>query len=135
MKHDEFIGQVQQRARLDSRGAAEAATRATLETLGERLSGGAAENLAAQLPPEIGEHLRRTADGTGQQIDLEDFFGRITQREGTGVDEPQAVFHARCVLEVVDEATTGNLLGKLKEQLPAEYERLFSAGSTGRMPS
>jgi molybdopterin converting factor small subunit len=45
------------------------------------------------------------------------------------------VFHARCVLEVVDEATTGNLLGKLKEQLPAEYERLFSAGSTGRMPS
>jgi uncharacterized protein (DUF2267 family) len=135
VKHDEFIGQVQQRARLDSRGAAEAATRATLETLGERLSGGAAENLAAQLPPEIGEHLRRTASGTGDQIDLEDFFDRITQREGTGVDEPQAVFHARCVLEVVDEATTGNLLGKLKEQLPAEYERLFSAGSTGRMPS
>jgi len=135
VKHDEFIGQVQQRARLDSRGAAEQATRATLETLGERLSKGAAENLAAQLPHEIGEHLRRTASGTGDQIDLEDFFARVTRREGTGVDEPQAVFHARCVLEVVDEATTGDLLGKLQEQLPAEYDRLFSAGSTGRMPS
>jgi uncharacterized protein (DUF2267 family) len=33
MKHDEFIGQVQHRARLSSRGATERATRATLETL------------------------------------------------------------------------------------------------------
>ena len=135
MTHDEFIGQVQQRARLASRGAAEQATRATLETLGERLSKGAAENLAAQLPPEIGEHLRRAASGTGEHIDLEDFFARVTQREATGVDEPQAVFHARSVLEVVAEATTGNLLGKLQEQLPPEYGRLFSSGSTGRMPS
>ena len=69
MEHDEFIGQVQARARLDSRGAAEQATRATLETLGERLSEGAAENLAAQLPHEIGEHLRRTASGTGERLD------------------------------------------------------------------
>jgi hypothetical protein len=35
MKHDEFIGQVQHRARLS--------TRATLETLAERLAGGEAK--------------------------------------------------------------------------------------------
>jgi uncharacterized protein (DUF2267 family) len=134
MDHDEFIGQVQSRARLDSRGAAEQATRATLETLGERLSEGAAENLAAQLPHEIGEHRRRTSSGQGEQLDLGDFFARVTERSGTGVDEPAAVFHARCVLEVVDEATSGNLMGKLREQLPDEYDRLFSAGSKGRMP-
>lgn len=134
MEHDEFIGQVQNRARLDNRGAAEQATRATLETLGERLSEGAAQNLAAQLPHEIGEHLRRAASGRGEQLDLDDFFARVTERSGTGVDEPAAVFHARCVLEVVDEATTGDLMGKMRAQLPAEYDRLFSAGSTGRMP-
>jgi uncharacterized protein (DUF2267 family) len=134
MKHDEFIGHVQNRARLDSRGAAERATRATLETLGERLSEGMATNLAAQLPVEIGEHLRRTASGTGDQIDLGDFFARVQERIGGGVDTPQAVFYARCVMEVVDEATTGGLLPKVKEQLPDEFERLFSAGSTGRMP-
>lgn len=133
MEHDEFIGHVQNRARLDSRGAAERATRATLETLGERLSGGAAENLAAQLPHEIGEHLRRTASGTGQQIDLDDFFQRVADRETDGRDLPEVVFHARCVIEVLDEATTGGTLGKVKDQLPAEYDRLFSAGSTGRM--
>lgn len=60
MKHDEFIGHVQHGARLASRGAAERATRAALETLRERVPDGLADNLAAQLPTEIGEHLRRT---------------------------------------------------------------------------
>lgn len=54
MKHDECIGPVQRRARLRSRGAAERATRATLETLAARLAGDEADDLAAPLPPEIG---------------------------------------------------------------------------------
>lgn len=131
MTHDEFIGQVQHRARLDSRGAAERAVRAALETLGERLQGGAAENLAAQLPHEIGEHLRRV-DSTGERIDLDDFFERVAQREG--VELPQAVFHARCVVDVLGEATTPGIVDKIRDQLPAEYDRLFAAGSTGPMP-
>ncbi len=45
MKHDEFIGRVQHYARLPSRGDAERATRATLETLGERLAGGEPKDL------------------------------------------------------------------------------------------
>ena len=134
MNHDTFIGQVQHRARLDSRGAAEDATRSTLETLGERISEGTAENLAAQLPPEIGLHLRRTAAGDGERFDLDDFFALITERSSPGVDEAEAVFRARCVFEVVDEATQGNLMGKLRDQLPAEYDRLIASGSTGRMP-
>jgi uncharacterized protein (DUF2267 family) len=131
--HDEFIGQVQHRARLGSRGDAERATRATLETLAERMSGGAAENLAAQLPQEIGEHLRRQAEGDGgERFSLDDFFRRVGEREG--VDAPAAAFHARVVLEVVDEATTGALMGKIREQFPDEWDPLFEAGSTGRMP-
>lgn len=57
MTYDEFVGQVQHRAQLSDTGAAVAAIRATLETLGEHLFGGKAENLAAQLPREIGIHL------------------------------------------------------------------------------
>ena len=53
MEHDEFVGQVQNRARLGSRGDAERAIRATLETLAERIADGTAQNLAAQLPVEI----------------------------------------------------------------------------------
>ena len=136
MNHDEFIGQVQHRARLGSTGDAERAVRATFETLAERISDGAAQNLAAQLPHEVGEHLRRHAPaqaGTGQQFDLDEFFDRVTEREG--VDRPDAAFHARVVLEVADEATTGSLMTKVREQFPAQFDRLFEAGSTGRMPA
>lgn len=134
MDHDEFIGQVQHRTRLSSRGDADRATRATLETLAERIADGAAKNLAAQLPNEIGEHLRRRAPdqaGTGEQLGFDDFLERVTEREG--VDQPAAAFHARVVLEVADEATTGSLMTKVREQFPSEFDRLFEAGSTGQM--
>lgn len=134
MDHDDFIGQVQHRARLGSRGEAERATRATLETLAQRITDGTAGNLAAQLPSEIGEHLRRQAQdqpGTAERYSVEEFLERVAAREGT--DRPRAAFHSRVVLEVVDEATTGGLMTKVREQFPSEFDRLFEVGSTGSM--
>lgn len=122
MQHDEFIGRVQQRARLDSRGAAETATRATLETLAERLGGGLPQNLGAQLPAEIGRHL--DVDRT-ERFELDDFYQRVAQRETTGVELPEAAFHARAVLSVVDEAVTGDQLDRVREQLATEWEPVF----------
>lgn len=133
MQHDEFIGQVQHRARLDSRGAAERATRATLETLGQRLPDGLSDNLAAQLPQEIGEHLRRTAsvfgDATGERFDRQEFVRRVADVES--VDEPAAAYHARVVLEVVDEATNGQIVQRVCDTLPDDLAQLLTAGSTG----
>ncbi len=62
---------------------------------------------------------------------MDEFFERVTEREG--VAKPDAVFHARVVLEMLDEATTGGLMAKVREQLPDEFDRLFEAGSTGPM--
>ena len=132
MKHDEFIGQVQHRARLSSRGEAERATRATLETLAERLAGGEAKDLAAQLPQEIAEHLRREWSGIGERFSLEEFFRRVSLREG--VDLPDAIFHARAVIEVLSEAVSIGEMDDVRAQLPAEFDRLFEAGSRGHMP-
>jgi uncharacterized protein (DUF2267 family) len=135
MQHDEFIGQVQARARLSSRGDAERATRATLETLGERIPEGLADNLAAQLPHEIGEHLRRTVvyggAGTGERFDAREFVRRVSER--SVADEPQAAFLARVVFEVVDEATSGSLTQKVAESLPDDLRKLVTAGSTGEV--
>jgi uncharacterized protein (DUF2267 family) len=133
MKHDAFIGQVQYRARLSSRGAAERATRATLETLAERLAGGEAKDLAAQLPPEIAEHLRGEWSAMGERFSLDEFFRRVSQREGA--DLPDAVFHARAVIEVLSEAVSRGEMDDVRAQLPAEFDRLFEAGSTGQMPA
>jgi uncharacterized protein (DUF2267 family) len=134
MRHDEFIGQVQARARLDSRGAAEAATRASLETLAERIPPPVAQKLAAQLPPEIGEHLRRVAvapdlPATGVRMSPEEFFDRVAQR--AGADPRKAVHEARCVVEVTDEATVGGLTGKVRQSLDEDLAEVLFAGSSG----
>lgn len=122
MQHDEFIGQVQARARLDSRGAAESATRATLTTLADRLGGGMPSNIGAQLPAEIGRDLD---SGHGERFDVHEFWDRVAEREAGAVDLPEAAFHARAVMSVVADAVTGDQLDRIREQLPPEWSPLF----------
>jgi uncharacterized protein (DUF2267 family) len=130
MKYDEFIGQVQHRARLASSGEAVAATRAALQTLAERLTPGAVDNLAAQLPREIGELLRAPVTaGMADRFSLNDYFHRVSGSEGA--DLPAAVFHARVVIEVLEEAVSPGEIAKVRAQLPAEFDPLFEAGSEG----
>lgn len=121
MTFDEFTGQVQHRARLSNTEDVLRATRATLTVLRERLAGGAPENLGGQLPKEIREYL--SGPGGGEPFDLDEFYRRVTEVEG--VDAPDAVHHARAVLSVVDEATSG-MLGKEKDQLGDDFNRLLS---------
>jgi uncharacterized protein (DUF2267 family) len=134
MDHDHFIGQVQSRAQLASRGEAEGLTRATLETLGERIPEQVAKHLADQLPTEIGEHLRRTVTmdgaGSGERFGLDEFVARVAERGH--VPEPNAVYGSRVVLEVTGEATQG-VLGKVRDALPEDLRGLVDAGSGGRL--
>lgn len=124
MQYDEFIGEVQHRAQLDSREAALSATRATLETLSERIQPGEAENLGAQLPGEIGRHLEKVDDV--ERFDFQEFVGRVTEREDIGEGEREdAVYRAMVVVEVVDEAVTEGAMADIKDQLPDDYDDLF----------
>lgn len=117
MNHDEFVGQVQHRAHLPSRGDAETIIRATLETLRDRLQPKAAAHLAAQLPAEINRHLR---GGTlFEHLSLHDFYERVAEREQTGADK--AEFHARCVIDVVRDAISPGAVRKLEKQMPEEF--------------
>jgi uncharacterized protein (DUF2267 family) len=129
MQYDEFIGQVQHRARLAATDQAVRATRATLETLGERLFGGEADDLAAQLPEEIGIYLRQAQ--SNEKYSLDEFFKRVSEREG--VELPDAVHHARAVISVLCEAVTPGELQDVRAQLPDEFDPLFEAGSEGNM--
>lgn len=78
MKYDEFVGKLQQRARLASRGDAVAAIRATLQTLSERLAGGEPKDLASQLPQEIGIYLRSAFEGLSERLGIQDFYRRVS---------------------------------------------------------
>src|SRR6266581_826330 len=132
MKHDEFIGQVQHRARLSSRGDAERATRATLETLGERLAGGEPKDLASQLPPAIGAYLLDGFAGAGERFSLDEFYSRVSEREGK--DLPKAVFHARAVIRVLNEAVSKGEIDDILAQLPPEFDRFFQEAIEGSIP-
>lgn len=57
MQYQEFVNRVNEQIRTESPGDAELAIQATLATLGERISGDEAENLAAQLPAELQTQL------------------------------------------------------------------------------
>lgn len=130
MQYHQFLGQVQHRARLPELEDATRAVRATLETLGERLFGGEAGNLAAQLPPEIGRFL--TERPASERFDLDEFYERVSIREGA--DLPAAVFHARVVMEVLSEAVSPGVLANVRGQLPPEFGALFKTGGLGTAP-
>jgi uncharacterized protein (DUF2267 family) len=125
MDYHQFLGQVQHRAQLGTFEEAVRATRATLETLGERLYGGEAGNLAAQLPEELGHYLLETA-ACSEAFDLDEFINRVQMREG--VDLPLAVFHSRVVCQVMREAVSPTLMKKVLDQLPPEYDTFIQSG-------
>jgi uncharacterized protein (DUF2267 family) len=131
MQHDQFIGQIQHRAQLSSRGDAERAVRATLETLAERLAGGEAKDLAAQLPRELGEHLRRAGSSGGERFSLDEFYRRVAEREG--IDVGKAAYHARVVIEVLGEAVSLGEMRDVHAQLPDEFDPLFEGTGFHRL--
>jgi uncharacterized protein (DUF2267 family) len=127
MQLHEFLGRVQQHASIDSRERALDAIRATFETLSERLQGGEPLDLASQLPLLLQDYVDI---GEGERFDLEEFFRRVAEREGT--DEAQAREHARAVLEVTTEAVSSGEINDVLAQLPREYHGLFGAGSQSK---
>ncbi|WIV68036.1 DUF2267 domain-containing protein [Natrialbaceae archaeon AArc-T1-2] len=80
MQYDDFIGEVQHRAQLDSREAALNITRATLLTLSERVQPGDADNLGAQLPEEIGRFLETVDDV--ERFGMDEYLFEIADSEG-----------------------------------------------------
>lgn len=129
MDYSNFVGQVQNKARLDGEDKAVRAIRATLETLSERLSAGEVSDAASQLPREIALYMQ-SSDGS-ERFDVDEFFRRVSHREQ--VDLPEAIFHARAVVEVLDGALSEGEMSDIRAQLPEDYSRLFDSGSTGKM--
>ena len=133
MKAPEITKEVMQRANIGSRTAADNAIRATLETLSEHLTEGTADNLAAQLPEEIAVYLQQPYAGIGDRFSLDEFFQRVSQREGVGLQE--ATLHARVVDAVLAEAVTAGELDNFKSQLPPDLAQLFNVQNEGELPA
>jgi uncharacterized protein (DUF2267 family) len=118
----EFLRAVMERTGLDETRARRA-IEAVLEAFGERIAGGEAADLAAQLPEIAAEPLLR-AGGDPQPIPAAEFVRRVAQREGTA--EIVAREHARAVLTTLREAVTVDEWNDTLSELPRDYDELLS---------
>ncbi len=123
MQYQEFIERVQQRAGLSSFAAAEAATRATLATLGEYLTGGEGLDLASQLPQGLAEPLRQQPPERSKIFSLNDFVQLVGEKEGAGFEE--ASTHARAAMSVLGEAVSKGEMDDVRRQFPSEFDHFF----------
>jgi uncharacterized protein (DUF2267 family) len=132
MEHEEFIGRVRQQADLPGTGDAERACRATLETLGEIMPERLADNIAAQLPREIGAHMRRpVADaGAGELFGRPDFVTSVAER--AGISEAQAALIAHAVVDALFAATQGGLMAEASDYLPPDVREYVTPAPSSR---
>lgn len=119
MQEHEFVSAVKESTKLPDQDSAAAAIRATLGVLGQRLAGGEAGNLAAQLPGSLKEQL--PAEGAGEDFDVDTFYARIAEQEGGGVTTAQARQHARAVAKGLESSLSGGEWQNFTSQLPADY--------------
>ena len=131
MQFDEFIEAVAERADT-SRGEAQALVRATLRTLAERISGGEAEDLRAQLPRELKGDLA-SPEENAQGFDVDEFVRRVAER--TGLDETDARPRVAAVLSVLRDAVSPGEFDDVLSQLGREFAELIEAADHRGSPA
>jgi uncharacterized protein (DUF2267 family) len=122
MKYNEFIESVRQRTGIP-REAVETLTHATLQVLAERLSGGEAEDLQAQLPKELKEDLAVPKQKPAESFGAAEFTRRVAER--AGIDEVAAQIGAAAVLATIGAAVTPGEFDDVLSQLGREFAALI----------
>lgn len=107
---------------------AERAVRATLQTLAERISGGEADDIAQQLPPELRPLLQDGKDA--QRFDADEFVRRVAEREGTA--PATAARHARAVFAALGRAVSRDELADMASELPRDFSAFVEAATARR---
>ena len=123
MEYDEFITHVQSLTQSDSREEAERATRATLETLKERIAAHEAEELAANLPQQLGDYLRGKQGDSGGSFNLQEFIARASQKED--IEPTTVAIHVRAVFTVLQNAISPEVFAALHSHFSHDYEEMF----------
>lgn len=119
----DFVTQVQQGARLENYEEAHQAARATLAVLGQSISGGEAQRLAAWVPPDLRDQLAGQS-GQASAFDKPNFIEKISGMLYT-VDPERVEKQIRAVLSTLRVAATDGELNDTISQLPPDLAELF----------
>jgi uncharacterized protein (DUF2267 family) len=131
-RYEQFIVTIQQKADV-SWAEAETAVRATLGTLGERISRGDARALAGDLPGDLRSWLLDAGGADAEPFDAAEFVRRVAAREG--VDLETAERHVRAVFVALARLVRRPEMSHLLAELPDDYAALLGdAASRTRDP-
>lgn len=135
--YNDFIGEVQHRIEAGTQADAVGTVRSVLTTLGERVSEGAATDIAAPLPKEIDLYLL-AVDDHGQQFGFDEFIGRVDDRlayqhldldanygKPADIERSEVVYRTQAIVALLDERMPSGGLANAEAQLPEEFEPLF----------
>ncbi|GAA4578252.1 hypothetical protein GCM10023176_53750 [Micromonospora coerulea] len=133
MEYQDFINAVATRAKVSTDQAA-ALTRATLETLADRISAGKAEDLAIQLPDGLDDPLRKPPPlrGRGEHaksFGLEEFVRRVADRPA--IDRALAGAGVGAVLTTLREAVSRDEFEDAMAQLEKEFWQVIEPVGAG----
>ncbi|MFI6456625.1 DUF2267 domain-containing protein [Streptosporangium amethystogenes] len=119
MEYKDFVHTVAERAALSREEAADLA-RATVATLGDRLSAGMARRLAISLPEPLrgSLHVRDRIEDFG----LRDFVTRVGKH--TGLTMKEATAGVRAVLTTLRELIDDEVFDHVLAQLPGEFQEM-----------
>jgi uncharacterized protein (DUF2267 family) len=109
---------------VDGREGAERASRATLQTLAERIDREEARDLAAQLPPELAPWIATTSPADGFSAD--EFVRRVARRQG--VADATASEQVEAVFDALSHAISADEWHDLTSELPASFRPLLPRG-------
>ncbi|NES15983.1 MULTISPECIES: DUF2267 domain-containing protein [Micromonospora] len=121
MRFPRFVEAVSRRSELPVEQAA-TISRAVLQTLADRITGGESADLAAQLPDELSGYLTAPAEGGGGGGGPVTFLRRVADR--AGVDPAVAEAGTVAVLATLREAVTVDEFQDLVAQLPKGFDAM-----------
>ncbi|MFD8804631.1 DUF2267 domain-containing protein [Streptomyces sp. NPDC059597] len=120
MDYNTFLDTVTRRAPVPPEKV-EPLTRATLETLAERLTRGEAKDLASELPKPLKESLVSPTP-EAQRFAFDEFVNRVSSRAGLSPHEAREGIRAE--LTTLRDAVSEGEFRQVMSQLPSEFEAL-----------
>jgi uncharacterized protein (DUF2267 family) len=119
MNYDQMLAAVAEHGEL-SRDEADAATRATLKALAERISQGEASDVSQKLPQEFAAELATSS--AARPFGVGEFIDKVASQEETSPERAQN--HAQAVLAVLQEAV-GPEFHDVIAQLPDDFTTIL----------
>jgi uncharacterized protein (DUF2267 family) len=123
VKYDKFLDRVMERAGV-SREQAETLTRATLQVLANRISGGQDDDLAARLPEELARILRKAPQKLPEKYGFDEFVEKVRDR-APDIPPDTVLPGIRAVFLTLRDAAGGKEFRDTMEQLPHQFRELL----------